>query len=409
MVFSVLLSVSGYVPAVADSPEDTPKASIALMPAYQVETDDVLEISVYGHDDLTKTVTVLPDGTISYPILGELHVAGLTLANIKRHVVLAMKDLLVDPFVTVAVVKRATKIASVLGPVSKPGEVEIKDGWHLLDLIAAAGGLTTRPEWVNAALVRGATGVSVPIDLIQLYLETSPQNNIPIIAGDKLVLTDKDPATLQVQVVGEVVKQGAVMLPDNGSIVAVLNAAGGPTPDAALTQASIVRGEQIIPVNLSGYTDSGKIVGDIRLQRGDTLVVPKNRRLFAVIGAVYRPGPQNYPETGNVDVIDAVTRAGGVMAGGGVEADMKNATIIHNASTSQDSKAGISATPQVKETNSITYERIDLSQLLKKGNSENNRILRPGDVLFIPSKRANSSLGWREALAVTPLLSAFLR
>jgi len=388
-----LLTVGGVTPATAYAAEGVKPAATqtAASRVYRIEAGDVLDVTVIGEPELTKSVTVLPDGTIAYPYLGEARVEGLTLTELKGRITKALKDQIVGPQITIAIARRREKTVSVLGAVRTPGKRALAEGWGVLDVIADCGGLSVRPEWATATLVRNGGEESVGVELVRLLAQADPKDNLPVGPGDILLIKEKESSQTQVQVVGEVLKPGPIAASADGSIVAVLNAVGGPTPNAALAGAAILRGAQTLPVDLSDYADSGRAPAGARLEPGDTLVIPRNKRQYAVLGAVERPGAVNYPEGRTVDALTALSLSGGYSK----DADLKNATILR-------APANGAAEGQAQVL------KVDLSAVLKNGNLAQNATIEPGDVLFVPSK-GKPKLDARDALSLIPLLGFFLR
>jgi protein involved in polysaccharide export with SLBB domain len=218
-------------------------------------------------------------------------------------------------------------------------------------------------------------------------------------SGDVLLVQEKEMSQTQVQVIGEVLRPGQVPVPEDGSVITVLNTVGGATPGAALTGVTILRDGQTLPVNLVGYSDTGVIPGNIRLKAGDTLVVPRNKKQFAVLGAVLRPGLAAYPEDGRLDVIAALALAGG----SSTEADLKNGVIIRKQTD---------ATAVENESNSrepVTV-KVDLSDALKKGLPSLSLPLEPGDVLYIPVRRTGGNpSALVQLMSVVPFLGFLIR
>jgi protein involved in polysaccharide export with SLBB domain len=220
-----------------------------------------------------------------------------------------------------------------------------------------------------------------------------------IAPGDILLVQEKEASQTQVQVVGEVLRPGSVAAPADGSVVAVLNAVGGTTPGASLAGASILRADHTLPLNLSGYSDTGQVPGNVRLQPGDTLVVPRNKKQFAVLGAVLRPGLAVYPEDGRLDVMGALLLAGGA----GPDADLKSSVILRQSNTSTVARIGA-------ETLEPVTVKVDLSDAFKEGKSSLNIALESGDILYIPTRRGRAvGTGLSQLLSVVPLIGFFVR
>ncbi len=374
------------------SPSVVPGGRTAAPAGYRIGSEDTIEIVVVGQGDLSRTVTVRTDGKISYPYVGEMPVAGLTVGEFTRRLTAALNVQLVRPqvLVTVTPAKQEEPQVSVLGAVRTTGKHTLKAGWRVLDLIADSGGLAVdRPEWASATLIRAGTK-TIPIDLARLLTTADPEQNPPLQAGDVLLVQQMDTSRTHVQVLGEVLKPGPVPVPPDGSLMTLLLAAGGPTPKAALSRATIVRGGVTIPVDLRGTLTEGKAATEgVRLEPGDMLVIPQNKQQFAVFGAVLRPGSQDYPEGERVTALSALSQSGGQSA----EADLKNASLVR---PSRDGKPSVVA--------------VNLEDVLKKGDLSQDLPLQPGDVLYVPTrKQARGGFRIMDVFQYLPLVNLLYR
>jgi len=134
----------------APPPAETPAAPAdpvapAAVPAptgdYEVGPGDVIEVAVYGNDDLSRIPTVQTNGSISLPLLGEVQVAGLTIAEVQRKITnLLEKDYLVKPQVEVKVKDYNSQYVSVVGEVNSPGRKPLRGRTRLIDLLSEGGG-----------------------------------------------------------------------------------------------------------------------------------------------------------------------------------------------------------------------------------------------------------------------------
>ena len=134
----------------APEPQSAPPddAAAAGAPAsdgeYEVGAGDVLEINVFGNDDLSRIPTVQTNGAVSLPLLGEVQVSGLTVAEVKRKVTnLLAKDYLINPQVEVKVKEYQSQYVSVVGEVNSPGRKPIRGRMRLLDALIESGGFKT--------------------------------------------------------------------------------------------------------------------------------------------------------------------------------------------------------------------------------------------------------------------------
>ena len=111
---------------------------------YQIGPSDVLSVTVWNHEDMNRTVTVRPDGMISFPLVGEILVVGLTPAQLQDVMETALQKYIniLDGEVSVMVDEVHSYKVSVLGRVRTPGRFEFNSQVTVLDALAQAGGLT---------------------------------------------------------------------------------------------------------------------------------------------------------------------------------------------------------------------------------------------------------------------------
>jgi polysaccharide biosynthesis/export protein len=126
--------------AIAQQPA-APAAFESCPAAYVIGPEDVLDISVWGNGDLTRTVVVRPDGKISIPLLNDIQTAGLTPMALRDRLTKALAEYLPSPVVSVIVREVHSFKVTVIGEVKAPGRYEVKDRPTVLDVLAMAGGL----------------------------------------------------------------------------------------------------------------------------------------------------------------------------------------------------------------------------------------------------------------------------
>jgi polysaccharide export outer membrane protein len=104
---------------------------------------DVIHVNVWKNNELSQTVMIGPDGFVSLPLLGDVHVAGMTANQLAQMLTVKLTSFIVQPQVTVSVVDIRSRQVYVLGQVGKPGGYPLITPMNVLQLIAQAGGLTT--------------------------------------------------------------------------------------------------------------------------------------------------------------------------------------------------------------------------------------------------------------------------
>jgi len=110
--------------------------------AYTIGAGDILSISVWKNADLTRVMQVLPDGMISFPLIGEIKVAGTTVAQLKKNLQDKLTPFVPDPEISVEVQRVNSMIVYVIGRINRPGHFELVGNMNVLQALAMAGGLT---------------------------------------------------------------------------------------------------------------------------------------------------------------------------------------------------------------------------------------------------------------------------
>lgn len=127
-----------------------------------ITPEDVLEITVYEHDDLSITTRVSSDGYISFPLLGSLRVAGMTVRELEEKIArLLDRDYIVDPQVTVftQMYRVSFDFVYVMGEVNHPQSIDLseKKVTTLLEAISTAGGFTDEANKEKITIIRTNT------------------------------------------------------------------------------------------------------------------------------------------------------------------------------------------------------------------------------------------------------------
>jgi polysaccharide biosynthesis/export protein len=128
-------------PAVSGTNVDPGNPKV-LMRDYQVSPEDVLEISVWKEEGLSKEVLVRPDGGISFPLAGDMQAAGKTAQQIQLEITRRLTKFIAQPVVSVTVLKVVGNKIYVIGRVNKPGEYVVGRYVNVLQALSMAGGLT---------------------------------------------------------------------------------------------------------------------------------------------------------------------------------------------------------------------------------------------------------------------------
>jgi polysaccharide export outer membrane protein len=113
---------------------------------------------VHEHPDLSLEVAVSPDGTLPYPFLGKVPAAGLTVSQLEEQMAQRLANgYLVDPQLTITVVRYRNRHVYVLGSVRTPGLYPLQHNATLVEILSQAGGPTPEAGWY-AVVVRATAG-----------------------------------------------------------------------------------------------------------------------------------------------------------------------------------------------------------------------------------------------------------
>jgi len=139
LFFAVLVGGALSHDSVALGAQETPPA---VDPGYRLGAEDVLVVSVWKDEHLTKEVVVRPDGSFSFPLVGDVQAEDRTVEEIRADLVKRLTKYIPNPNVSVSVMKVLSYKVYVVGRVNKPGEYLIGHYTDVLQALSLAGGLT---------------------------------------------------------------------------------------------------------------------------------------------------------------------------------------------------------------------------------------------------------------------------
>lgn len=169
--------------AIAPAPSPSDSSQFLIGPA------DVLRINVWKNPELSQTVTVTPDGFVSLPLLGDVHVAGMTANQIAQGLSTKLQSFVVSPQVTVSIVDIRSRQVYVLGQVGKPGGFPLVAPLNVLQLIAQAGGLTNYANRKAIVILRPqANGTQKLTFNYNNVVHGDAKQNITLQPGDTVVV-----------------------------------------------------------------------------------------------------------------------------------------------------------------------------------------------------------------------------
>jgi polysaccharide export outer membrane protein len=185
---------NGNAPIPAASPAASSSAAGAGSKAatadssYVIGPQDVLDISVWKEEQLTKTVPVRPDGKISMPLLNDVQAAGLTPTQLANNITESLKKFVTDPQVTVIVREINSQRVYLLGEVGRAGAYPLLPGMTVLQALSSAGGFTQFANLKKIYVLRVENGKQEKFPFNYKHALESPDQNILLKAGDTIVV-----------------------------------------------------------------------------------------------------------------------------------------------------------------------------------------------------------------------------
>jgi len=175
-------------PAISKHPFQT--LPLDVSEGYVIGQGDVLEVFVWRNEQLSRQVTVRPDGEISLPLIQDIQAEGLTANQLKDQITRIFRQYVQNPTVAVIVSQINSYKISVLGKVTKPGVYPITTKTTLLEAISIAGGFT---EWANQrkiTVIRNEGGLKkkIRINYKKIVSGKDPSQNIILNRNDTIIV-----------------------------------------------------------------------------------------------------------------------------------------------------------------------------------------------------------------------------
>lgn len=215
---------------------------------YVIAEPDVLKISVWKEPELTTTVSVRPDGKISFPLISDLYVKGLTPDQLKQVLAEKLRKYIINPLVFVKVEKIESQRVFVLGALQRPQVIQLTHETTLLEAITLVGGLKTAwqggeevGDLNNAYIARG--NIVLDVDFFKLLRENDMRQNIFLKPGDFIYVPFAVSPGSEVYVLGEVQIPGIKPLKKGATLIEIIAKSGGLNIADASAYINVIRGD----------------------------------------------------------------------------------------------------------------------------------------------------------------------
>jgi polysaccharide export outer membrane protein len=272
-----LQSVLSYALYAQETPSSPPLTQFTTTNGdAPISPGDLLAISVFDTPEFTGTMRVSNEGNLSLPLIGSVHVAGLTAPRAAQVIrdMLVNGNFLKDPQVSVAFVDFISQSAVVLGEVRVPGAIPVLGSRTLWQVIAAAGGVNPTAGQ-RVTIIHRKDPTHPEVVKINWGLDLANQPNPQVAPEDTVQVSRAGIA----YVVGEVGRQGGYPFTNEGMTLAqVITLAEGVKYTSKASKARLIRktasGRLIFEVNIPSLLQ-GK-ASDIALQNDDIIYVPNS-------------------------------------------------------------------------------------------------------------------------------------
>ena len=196
---------------------------------YQLGAGDAIRVLVFQNPDLTTEARVTENGSITFPIVGAVHVGGLTIPAAEQAVAAALRaqKVIEAPQVNIVLLQNRGNQVSVLGAVARPGRFPLETlDIRVSEMIAVAGGITAGGSDVAVVTgMRDGKRFRREIDIPALFLDDRGEQDMVLAGGDVIFVNTR----AMFYVYGEVQKPGAYRVERGMTIRQALAAGGGPT------------------------------------------------------------------------------------------------------------------------------------------------------------------------------------
>jgi polysaccharide export outer membrane protein len=225
---------SSAVPALPPLPSQAgPQVPSSSNGEYRLGPGDVVRITVYGQNDLNMEAELSADGSINFPLVGNLMLGGLSKPEAERTIAerLSSGGFVQRPHVNLLVTQYLSRHISVMGEVNRPGKYSISRRVHLTDVLALAGGVSPRGGDMVTVIKKEPDGTSSrrQVDVKTLLGSADMSKDVLLDSGDIVYV-----APMAVfYIYGEVRQPGAYPLANEMNVRQALSLGGGLTPRAS--------------------------------------------------------------------------------------------------------------------------------------------------------------------------------
>ncbi len=251
-----------------------------------IRPGDTIDIVVYGHQELSRIVTVNSSGAIDFPFMQNIPVDGMTLDELRRFMEAQLSRYLDgQPVMTVNFADTKLLIVSVLGQVANPGSIQLPVEGTLQEAIAKAGGPLPGASLETINVIRDQDGKKqkYQYNMYRLNLLGDLKHNPTLENGDIVLITGNSIFS-SVKVIGSVNDPGVYEPPQGATLLDMIFLAGGMNKNADVTKIRHVspssRESKEFQIDLDAYFKAPYQYDLPRVLPGDIILVPEKRQMW---------------------------------------------------------------------------------------------------------------------------------
>ncbi|ALK96332.1 sugar transporter [Massilia sp. WF1] len=230
---------------------------------------DVVKASVYGSPDLATETRVSEAGSMTFPLLGEVQVGGLTTQQAEKKIggLLEKGGYLKKAQVNLLITTLASQQVSVLGQVNRPGRYPVEGKRKVLDLLAIAGGVNADgSDMVSLVRTRNGQTTRETIDIVDMVRKGELNRDYEVAGGD-IIFVERAP---RAYITGEVNRPGPFRVERAMTVQQAVSAGGG------LTQRGTQRGLRVTRKDANGVAHTIDVKNDDLVQMDDVITVKES-------------------------------------------------------------------------------------------------------------------------------------
>lgn len=337
-----------------------PVADVPVPSQYVVGPGDTIEVQLLGNTPSQQSLTVGRDGTIQFPDLGPIAVAGLTFPEARQAIEQRVSQGMIGTRAVVSIGELRSITVFITGEAEVPGSYTVSALSTITNALFASGGIKETGSLRNVQLKRKGRLVAT-LDLYDLLLRGDSTDDVRLMSGDVIFIPTVGPTA---GVTGEIRRPAIYELKGESKASDLLYLAGGLLPDADPRTATIerisdARVRMVLDVDLA--TPSGRATP---LHSGDVMrlaaVRPQLTNAVTINGNVYRPGPVAWRQ--GLRLADVLPRP----------EDVKSSSDLHYVLIRRESL-----------DHQVTTVSADLEKAWQEPTSDANVLLSPRDQVYV--------------------------